>query len=103
GRRGVEIEITLLDVFAVIPFRTAQPEQPLFENRVAAVPERQREAQPTLAVGQAQKTVFAPAIRPAARVIVRKIVPGVAVGRVVFPYRAPLPLGKVRAPALPVR
>ena len=33
-RRGVEIEIALLDVFAVIALRTGQAEEPLLENRI---------------------------------------------------------------------
>ncbi len=41
-RRAVEIEVVLLDVFAVITFASSQAKQPLFEYRIPAVPQRQR-------------------------------------------------------------
>ena len=50
----------------------------------------------------AEQAVLAPAVGAAARVVVREVVPAVAVGRVVLAHRAPLPLGEVRPPALPV-
>jgi hypothetical protein len=42
---AVEIEVVLFDVLAVIPLAVAQPEQPLLEDRIAPVPQRQREAE----------------------------------------------------------
>jgi len=50
-RRGVQVVIELLDVLAVIAFPVGEPEQPLLEDRVAAVPECQGKTQPLLAVG----------------------------------------------------
>ena len=44
-RRRVEVVVALLDVLAVVAFAVGQAEQPLFQNRIASVPERQREAQ----------------------------------------------------------
>ncbi len=44
GRR-VQVVVALLDVLAVIPFAVGQAEQAFFQNRIAAVPERQRKAQ----------------------------------------------------------
>src|SRR5205823_2682381 len=73
-----------------------------FENRVFAVPECDGEAKPALTVTDAQQPVFAPAVGPAAGVVVRKITPAVAPLGVVFAHRPPLALGQVRPPPLPV-
>ena len=54
GGRGVEIVVALLDVFAVVAFAVGQTEQPFFENRIAAVPERERKAEPAFTIGNAQ-------------------------------------------------
>src|SRR5512144_1040926 len=70
--------------------------------RIAAVPQRDREAHPALAIADPEQAVLAPAVRPAARVIVGQVAPALAGGRVVLAHRAPLALGEVRAPAPPV-
>src|SRR2546426_4062541 len=64
GRSGIQIEILLLHVFAVVAFRAGQTEKPLLENRVTAIPESERKANPALTVSDAEQSVLAPAIRP---------------------------------------
>src|SRR5262249_12705991 len=49
-----------------------------------------------------QQAVLTPPIRPASGLIVWKIIPAIPVGRVILPDRAPLPIGEIRPPALPV-
>ena len=83
----------------MVALGAGQAEQPLLEDRVAPVPQREREAQPALAVADAEQAVLAPAVGAAARVVVREVVPAVAVGRVVLAHRAPLPLGRGTAPS----
>ena len=100
-RRGVEVVVELFDILAVIPFSVGQPEQPLLKDRVSPVPQCECKAQPLLAIRKACDAVFPPAIRATARVIVREVVPRIAVRTVVLADRAPLPLRQVRAPALP--
>ena len=78
-RRGVEVEIALLDVLAVVALGVGQAEEPLLEDGVAAVPQRQGEAQAALAVGDAQQAVLAPAVGAAAGVLVGEVVPALAV------------------------
>jgi len=39
GRRAVQIEVVLLDILAMIPLAVGQPEQPLLDDGVPAVPE----------------------------------------------------------------
>src|SRR5207302_6032113 len=92
-RRGVEVIIELLDVLAVIAFGPAEAKQALFQDRIDAVPQRRREAQPALAIADAEQAVLAPAIRAAARVIVRDVVPALAGLRVILAHRAPLAIG----------
>ena len=101
--RGVQVEPVLLGVLAVVALAVGQPEEALLEDRVLAVPERQREAQPLAVVGHARDPVLAPAVRARAGLIVREGVPRVAVCRVVLAHRAPLALGQIRPPRLPRR
>ena len=69
-RRRVEVEVVLLDVLAVVAFAVGQAEQPLLEDRVLAVPQRDGEAELLLVVGDAGEAVFAPAVGARARLIV---------------------------------
>ncbi len=101
GRGGVEIIIELLDVLAVVALAVGQAEQPFLQDRVLAVPERQRQAQPLMLVAEPGDAVLAPAIGPRARLVVREILPGVAVGAVVLAHGAPLALAEIGPPALP--
>ena len=50
GRRAVQVEIVFLDVLPVIALAVGQPEQPLLENGIFAVPQREGEAEPLLVV-----------------------------------------------------
>ena len=101
-RRRVEVEITFLDVLAVVALRVGQAKQALLQNRIAPIPQRQREAETAFTIAQAEQTVLAPAVGAAAGVVVREIFPAGPLRRVILAHGAPLPLGEVRAPALPV-
>src|SRR5262249_18280834 len=79
----------------------AQSEQPFLEDRVAPVPQRQREAEQLAVIGDAGESVLPPAVSTVLRVIMGKVVPGVTVRAVIFAHGAPLPLTQVRAPLLP--
>ena len=100
-RRAVEVEVVLLDVLAVVALAVGQAEQPLLEDRVLAVPQRQREAEPLLVVGDAGQAVLAPAVGARAGLIVAEVVPGVAALAVVLADGPPLPFAQVRPPLLP--
>jgi plasmid stabilization system protein ParE len=54
-RRGVEVEVELLDVLAVVALGSGQAEEPLLEDGVAPVPQRHREAEAALAVVRAEQ------------------------------------------------
>ena len=103
GRRTVDVVIQLLDVFAVIALGIGQPEQPLLQDRIALVPQRNAEAQVKMVVAKTADAVLAPAIGAAARVIVRQIIPSIAIGAVVLAHRSPLPVTDIGTPAPPRR
>src|SRR5262249_38570354 len=101
GRR-IEVVVELLHVLAVVALVAGEPEEALLQDRVASVPEREREAQPALAGGDPAEPVLPPPVRAAGGVVVRQVSPGGPASRVVLAHGAPLPLGEVRSPALPV-
>src|SRR5262249_28482593 len=101
GRRAIEVEVDLLHILAVIAFVVGEAEEPLLQDRVAPVPERECEAETLLAVGNAGDPVLAPAIGARARLVMAEVIPGVAVSAVVLADRAPLPLAQIRSPPLP--
>ena len=101
GQR-VEVPPVLLDVLAVIRLGPGQPEHALLEDRVAPVPQRERQTQPLFDVAEAGQPVLAPAVGAGACVVMRQVAPGAAVGTVVLANRAPLPFAQVGPPQIPV-
>ena len=101
-RRRVEVVVALLHVLAVVALGVGQPEQALLEDGVLAIPQGERKAEAALPVGDAEQPVLAPAVDARPRLLVVEVAPAVAARRVVLAHRAPLALGEVRAPALPV-
>src|SRR5262249_29642839 len=102
-RQVVEVEVVLLHVLAVVPLPIRQAEQPLLQDRIAGIPQRNAETHMLIATAEAGQAVFTPAIGAAPSVIVWKVVPRAAIGAVVLAYCAPGPLAEVRPPPLPVR
>jgi hypothetical protein len=102
-RRGVQVEVVLLDVLAVVALVAGQAEQALLEDRIAAVPQREGEAQLLATIGDAREPVFVPPVGACAGVVVGQIFPGGTMRAVVFADRSPRPIADVRAPALPMR
>ena len=99
--RAIEVEVVLLHILAVVALAVGEPEQALLEDRVALVPQRQREAQQLPVVAQSAEPVLAPPVGARTRLVVGEVVPGVAVLAVVLADRAPLPLAEIRSPFLP--
>ena len=102
GRRAVEIEVALFHILSVISLLAGDAEKALLENRVAAIPERDREADQLVPVGNAGDAVFVPAISLRAGVLMRERSPGVLIAAVVFANRSPGALAEVRTPTFPV-
>src|SRR5262249_35239359 len=102
GGGGVEGEIILLDVLAVVGLVGGGSGEALLEERVAAVPEGEGEEEQLVAVAKAGDGVLAPAVGLAAGVVVGQELPGAAVGAVVLADGAPGAVGNERPPAPPV-
>src|SRR5207302_6911756 len=102
GRGGIQIKIFLLHVLAMVAFRTGQTEKPLLENRITAIPEGQRKANPALTISDAEQSILSPAISPTSGMVMGKMMPGIPVGRVIFADHRPLTLCEIRTPTLPV-
>src|ERR1700680_20656 len=85
----------------MVPLGTGQTEDPFLEDRVHAVPEREREAEQLMVVTDAAESILTPAECARPSVIVGKGVPGVAVGTVVLAHGSPGALAEIRPPAQP--
>jgi len=85
----------------VLALTVGQAKQPLFEDRVVAVPEGQAEAEVLLVVGDAGDAILAPAIGAGPGLFVGEEIPGITVRTVVLPDRSPLSFTEVRPPFLP--
>src|SRR5262249_13055012 len=101
GRRRIEIVIQLLDVLAVIALPIREAVHALLEDRILPVPQRDREAERLLGIAEPADPVLAPAIGAAARVVVREVVPGLAIRAVVLAHRAPLAFADIGTPLPP--
>jgi len=101
ARHRIEEPVALLDVLAVVALLAAEPEEPLLQDGVDPVPERQPQAQPLAPVAQPGQAVLDPAIGPGPGVVEREPAPRLAVGAVVLADGAPGPLGQERAPGPP--
>ena len=101
ARQPLEVPPVLLDVLAVVSLRPREAEHPLLQDRVLAVPEREREAELVADVRDAGHPVLVPAVGAGARVVVRERVPGVAALGVVLADGAPRALAQIRAPLVP--
>ena len=97
--RGVEVEVILLDVLAVVALVAGDAEQPLLEDRVALVPEGQAQADVLKPVAEARQAVLVPAVGPAAGVVVGEVGPGVSRARCSLPARFPRPARPRKAPS----
>ena len=100
---AVQIVVALLNVLAMIALVARQAEEPLFQDRIAPIPHGDGEADVLMPVADSRDTVLVPPVGSGSRVIVRKILPGVAIRAVVLSDRSPGALAQVRAPALPMR
>src|ERR1700723_881748 len=102
GGRGVEVVVILFDVLAMVAFTIGEAEEALLEDRIFFVPHGQRETNVLMTIAEPRNAVFTPAVRPGSRMVVRQIIPGVAISAVVFADGAPLALGKIGSPPLPM-
>ena len=79
-RRGVEVVVKLLRVLAMIALAVRQAKDAFLENRIFAVPQREREAEPLRIIADAGDAILAPAIGATSGVVMREVFPRIAVG-----------------------
>jgi hypothetical protein len=101
-RRRIQVVIEFLHVLPMIALAVGQAKEPLFENRVTAIPQRQSQADSLLVIADACDAVLAPTVGSAASMVVRQIFPRVAMWTVVLAYRSPLALREIRSPTTPI-
>src|ERR1019366_3656647 len=70
--------------------------------RVAAIPQRQPQAQPLLDIAETGQAILAPPVGTGPCRIVRQVIPRIAARAAILPDRAPLPLAHIRSPQVPV-
>src|SRR5205807_3608514 len=63
GRSGVQVEVVLLHVLAVVRLGADAAEHTLLQDGVATVPDGEREAEDLITVAEARDAVLAPAVR----------------------------------------
>src|SRR5262245_23797994 len=102
-RRGIQIVVAFLAVFAVIPFVPRETKQTFFQDRIAAVPHRDRKTDALMPIRNAGDAVLVPEISFRGGMIWRKMLPCRAARAVVFANCTPSTLAEIRPPALPVR
>ena len=85
----------------MVALAIVQAEQPLLEDRVLAVPQCEGKAQPLVIVTETGETILTPMIGTRSRLIVREIIPRIAVLAIVLANRSPLSLAEVGPPLLP--
>lgn len=83
-RCGVEIVVEFFYVFAMVSLLSRDAIKTLLENGVYTVPERHRETNALVIVGESSKTIFSPSISAGAGVLMREVSPSITISRVVF-------------------
>src|SRR4029077_10195738 len=101
GRCGVQVVIELLAIFSVIALRIGKAKETLFENWITPVPESEGETEPLMVIAEAGESIFAPTVSTAARLVVGKISPRIAIRAIVLAHGAPLAFAQVRPPFAP--
>mgnify|MGYP000340673580 CR=1 FL=1 len=101
GRRRIEIEVVLLAIFAVVALVAREAVEPLLQDVIALVPEREPEAEPALAIRDREQAVLAPAIGARMAVLEGEEGPCIAVRGVVLTHGAPLSSRHIGAPQPP--
>ncbi len=78
-----------------------QAKHAFLEDGIFAIPQSYAETQQLPVIADTGQPVFAPVISSGPRLVMREVVPGIAVLAVVFADSSPLPLAKVGSPFSP--
>src|SRR5262249_38434411 len=100
-RRIVDVPVNFLDVLAVVAFEASYAEEALLQNRIVSIPKREGEAEPLFEIRDSSYAILAPAVGARPRVVMREIIPRVAVSAVIFPHSPPCPVAEIWSPKIP--
>ena len=89
AQNGIEVIVELLDVLPVIAFGVVEAEEALLEDRILAIPKAEGEAEQLPVIAESGDYVLAPAVGPAARVVMGQIGPGRPAAAVILAHGAP--------------
>src|SRR5215831_14843275 len=101
GWRAIQIEVVLLNVFAVVALAIGESKKAFFQNRVCSIPKSEGKAQRLLIIANASESVFSPTIGARASLIVREIIPSISVSAVIFANGSPLTFAEIGPPFFP--
>ena len=99
--RTVEVKVVFLNVLTVVALAVGEAKHTFFKNGVLAVPQGDAETKQLLIVADPCKPILAPVIGTRSRLVMREVVPGIAVLAIILADRTPLPLAQVRTPLFP--
>ena len=98
-RRGViEIIVKLLTVFPVIAFVVGETKHAFLQDRIIVVPQCKCKAEMLIVIRDAGYAILAPAVGAGARLIMREIIPRIAIITIIFPDGSPLSFTEVGSP-----
>src|SRR5207245_116137 len=92
--RAVEVEVVFLNVFTVVGLAVREAEHTFLEDRVLAVPQRNRKTKQLLVIADAGKTILSPVVCSGSGLVMSEVIPGITIFAVVLANRTPLPLAK---------
>src|SRR3954468_7304108 len=77
--RAVKVEVIFLDILTVVPLTVGEAEQSFLQDRIDPVPKPESETKGLFLVRNPSNSVFAPSVCPGSGMIMREVIPGVAV------------------------
>src|ERR1700720_107491 len=97
----IEVEPVFFDVLAVVSLIAGESKHAFLENRIPAIPQRQREDQELVTIANAGNAIFTPAISLAARHVVGEELPRASIRTVIFSDAPPGTLADIGPPSAP--
>src|ERR1700759_5626615 len=97
----IDIEIIFLYVLAVVALAVGKTEHSFLKDRILPVPKSDGKAQTLLVIADAGDAVLARTIGARSGLVVREVIPRIAILTIVFSDGSPLTLAEIRPPKAP--
>ena len=85
----------------MVALRVCQSEEPLFQDRVIPIPQRQRETKHLLVIRDAGQAIFSPAVRARTCLVMAEVLPCIPILTVILTNGPPLAFAEIRPPLEP--